>query len=332
MSENGIENLYSKESDGIQCKLCYRHCRLSEGTVGVCGVNRNKNSRLESLIYGHADAIRIDPVEKKALYHFAPGTPVFSLGTVGCNYRCPFCQNGSLSFNYPDETGNIVSNDMIIQSTVDTGCDTIAFTYNEPTVSWLWFRDLAKMAHERGLRTVMVTNGSMSSEVCHEMVDLIDAVNIDLKCGDEDNYRQLLKGDRSSVFKNISELGRNGVWIELTTLLVPEISDSEDDLHKSAEEVRDILGYSVPWHISAYRPAYRYHSPSTPPELLLNRCDMLRSMGFYYVYPGNLTVLTQTHCPECGSALITRYGNHTETSLENGMCPKCKRPVEGRFF
>lgn len=300
--------------------------------MGICGVNRNSGGRLESLVYGHASAEHIDPIEKKPLYHFAPGKQIYSIGTVGCNFHCPFCQNSTLSFKKANWQFDSVSNESMIQKVIDCGCDMIAFTYNEPTVSWLWYRDLAELAHKEGIGTVMVTNGAMSEQVRDEVILLIDAVNVDLKCGDQNCYKRDLKGDRDGVLNNISVLIKSRVWVELTTLLVPEISDSKDDLVRSAEEILELGGETVPWHLSAYYPSYKYHEPATSAELVRKRCDLLRSMGFLYVYAGNIQECAETVCVNCGNLMIRRNGYRVESYMKNGCCSQCGRVLEGRLL
>lgn len=325
-------SLYTVDGDKIICNLCFHHCHLADGKRGVCGVNQNSSGELLSLVYGHASAEHIDPIEKKPLYHFAPGKHIYSIGTVGCNFHCPFCQNHSLSFKKAKWKFGPVTNEAMIQKVLDCGCDMLAFTYNEPTVSWLWYRDLAALAQKRGVKTVMVTNGAMSEQVSHEVVQLIDAVNIDLKCGDQRCYSEHLKGEREAVLKTVSSIIEAGVWVELTTLLVPGISDSEADLLRSAEEVLELGGNAVPWHISAYYPSYHYTRPATPPELVLERCELLRKMGFLYIYPGNISAPSETICAGCGALLIRRNGYRVESYLEDGSCSHCGRALEGRLL
>lgn len=324
--------LYISEGTNIICNLCFHHCKLAEGRIGICGVNQNSSGVLTSLVYGHASAEHIDPIEKKPLFHFAPGRQIYSIGTVGCNFHCPFCQNHSLSFKKAKWTFGPVTNEAMIQKVRDCGCDMIAFTYNEPSVSWLWYRDLAELARSRGVKTVMVTNGGMSEQVRNEVALLIDGLNIDLKCGDQSCYSEKLNGDRETVLRNISELLKAGVWVELTTLLVPGISDSEDDLSRSGEDILKMGGEAVPWHISAYYPCYKYDRPATLSELVLERCEQLREMGFLYVYPGNITVPAETCCAACGTVLIRRRGYRVESYLKNGSCSHCGRALEGRLL
>lgn len=325
----GEGQFYHQQGDSVICQLCFKRCRLDPGQRGFCGVNENNHGQLHFLSYGRPVVMHCDPVEKKPLYHVRPGSSIFSLGTTGCGFRCPFCQNISLVEGAAPTEARQYSHDEIIDQAQRQGCEAIAFTYNEPSHSWLWYRDLARAAKVRGLFVAMVTNGCMSLAVCRDMVGCIDAVNIDLKSGSDAVYRQELGGQRSSAIENIGALHRAGVWVELTTLLVPGLSDSEHDLQVSADEIYGLVGGQVPWHLSAYYPAHRYTAAATPKHLVLQRCEQLRDRGFSYVYAGNITVEQDTHCPECKGVLIHRQGYQIKSMLKDGACPNCLRPMEG---
>lgn len=325
----GKERFYHQEGEYIVCHLCFRRCRLGPEKRGFCGVNENSNSQLTFLSYGRPAAMHCDPIEKKPLYHVRPGTSIFSIGTTGCGFTCPFCQNASLARGAAITEGRQYSNDEILDKVQAQDSHAIAFTYNEPCHSWLWYRDLAYAAKKRGMLTVMVTNGSMSPVVCEDMIDCIDAVNIDLKSGSNLVYREQLGGNRSDVIENIATLHSAGVWVELTTLLVSEMSDSVQDMQASANEIYDLVGGSIPWHLSAYYPAHQYRAPATPRDIVLQRCDQLRDHGFSYVYAGNIAVVQNTHCCHCQTVLISRQGYQVKNMLKDGACPLCLRPMEG---
>lgn len=326
-----MHNLFHEIEDGIVCDICFRHCFLRDGSVGFCGVNENREGSLHSKTFGNPFAIHVDPIEKKPLFHFYPGKATVSIGTLGCNFRCPFCQNSSLSFakNHPNHQQYTV--DEILVEIDEYHCPIVAFTYNEPTVSWLWYREIAARLHKNGVKTVLVTNGAMSSQVTEEVVECIDALNVDLKCGSATHYETVLKGSRAQVLENLCYLQEAGLWIELSTLLVPAISDSEEDLFQSATEIKRNLGLEVPWHLSAYHPSYDYEEPATDPTLVMDRVSLLKSLGFYYVYPGNISSSADTYCPNCHSIVIKRIGYSVSDKGRNGHCPQCGTTIRGRF-
>lgn len=327
-----MSTLFEPTEKGVICHLCFRHCTIPKNKTGFCGVNENKEGELHSRVYGKPDAIQIDPIEKKPLFHVAPNSSILSIGTMGCNFRCPFCQNASLSMQKSPNTLSPMSNQELIKLAQERHISALAFTYNEPSINWLWYRDLAELAKEHGMCTVMVTNGSMSHEAAVEMVTLIDAFNIDLKCGSNDCYSSVLHGDRESVLRNVEYFVSHSVWVELTTLLVTSLSDSESDLHHSAQEIAAIAGYSIPWHVSAYHPAHHYDKVPTTPKLVMERAELLKSEGFHFVYTGNIGGSNNTSCPKCGALLIERSRYSTMSYLDNGKCPHCSRTLEGRLL
>lgn len=323
-------SLYTPLGSSIQCNLCFRHCAISNGKIGFCGVNINSDGVLRSLVYGIPSAVQVDPIEKKPLFHFYPGSDIYSIGTVGCNFRCPFCQNAHLAFEMP-RSPRPISIEKILTAVHKSGCKSIAFTYNEPTVAWLWYRDIAAIAKAEGLSTVMVTNGCMSEEVCQEMIDRIDAVNIDLKSFDQIGYGKL-KGNLTRVLENIQRLDNANVWVELTTLIVPTISDSQTALDEMAHSISKTIGTKIPWHLSSYHCAHHFSEPPLSHEAITARCEQLREKGFSFVYEGNTTATNTTLCPHCATALIERHGYTTILHLERGTCPTCGRVLEGRFI
>ena len=326
-----MSKLYTPlDNQTLRCELCFRHCRIAEGARGFCGVNGSVNGELCSLVYGQPDAMQIDPIEKKPLYHFYPGTNILSLGTIGCNFRCPFCQNSHLSFGKlrPKES---VTNKEIIDQALRRNVPVIAFTYNEPTINWLWYRDLAKDAKATGLKTVMVTNGSMSTVVAEEMIRLIDAVNIDLKSGSSSTYRTQLQGNLETVLKSSAFLFKEGVWVELTTLIVPGISSSPKEFSELAGRIQEEIGTNLPWHLSAYHPAHTYVEPATPHSDIEPFREILARKGFCFVYEGNTGYGSDTRCPQCGDIVLSRKGYEVHKNMINGSCGSCGRSIEGRF-
>ena len=230
----------SLENGKIKCLLCRHHCILKESQVGICGINMNKNGELVNLAYGHPASINIDPIEKKPLFHFLPGTPVLSFGTVGCNFRCPFCQNWQISQNHNVNTSVYVSPQKMVDLAIEYKCDSIAYTYNEPSVFYPYARDVGILAKEKGLKNVFVTDGYESIYEIEDMKNWVDACNVDLKSFNKEYYKKVLKGDLDYVLDTIKRLKDVGIWQEITTLIVPGDNDSEEELTKIAEFIASV--------------------------------------------------------------------------------------------
>lgn len=250
---------YKRKETGneVICGLCPHLCRIQEGKRGICGVRENKKGKLYSLVYGRLDAANLDPVEKKPLYHFLPGSSAFSVATVGCNLSCPFCQNHTLSLGCRNEVlsnSQEVSAEQVIGKALSTGAGSICFTYTEPSVYFEYMRDIALESRYRGLATAMVSNGFIQPEPLEELIPLLDAANIDLKSFREETYRKVIKGSLEPVLKAIEELHGSGVWVEITTLVVPGINDSAEELKEIARFIASV-GEEIPWHVSRFHPA-----------------------------------------------------------------------------
>jgi pyruvate formate lyase activating enzyme len=321
------------EKDSITCLLCGHKCKLRAGATGVCGVNKNTGKKLECLVYAHPCAVHIDPIEKKPLYHFLPGTLSFSLGTVGCNFRCPFCQNWQISQTHEIDTSQQLSPELAVQNALRTGCESISFTYNEPTIFYPYAKDIALSAKKEGLKTIFVTNGFMSSQVVQDMQGVIDAVNIDIKSFDATYYKKVLKGDLDTVLNNAKALKKGGVWVEITTLIIPNRNDSDEELQSIAAFIANELGVDTPWHISAFFPTYKELSTQKTPLQTLSRAKQIgKTQGLSYVYCGNTGVMENTFCPTCDALVIGRdYEKGIECYLKNGVCLKCKTKIAGVF-
>ena len=322
---------YEKTSKGIKCLLCRHYCNLASGQTGICGVNKNENGELKNLVYGKVAAFNIDPIEKKPLYHFLPGSKALSIGTVGCNLKCPFCQNWQIS-----QTGNLsfseeVTPEQIVMSAVEHNCDTIAYTYNEPTVFYPFAKDTAVLAKERGIKNIFVSNGMESPEVIEDMKGLFDAFNIDLKSFNADYYRRTLKGNLEDVLDTLKLIKNSGFWLEVTTLVVPGQNDSDEELKQIAGFISSELGQDTPWHISAFYPTYKMTNlPRTSYRALQRAQKIGSSQGLKFIYKGNVSEPGTTFCPECGTELITRYGyTVSKNIITNGRCPKCNTKIEG---
>jgi pyruvate formate lyase activating enzyme len=323
---------YKKTSKGIRCLLCRHYCNLAEGQTGICGVNKNEDGKLKNIVYGKVAALNIDPIEKKPLYHFLPGTTALSIGTVGCNLQCPFCQNWQIS-----QTGDIsfseeVMPEQIVSLAVDKGCKTIAYTYNEPVIFYPFAHDIAVLAKRYGIKNVFVSNGMESPEVIDEMVGIIDGFNIDLKSFNPGFYKKTLKGDLDAVLDTLKLLREKGFWLEVTTLVVPGENDSDEELKNIASFIVKELGDYTPWHISAFYPTYKMTNKSRTSLKSLQRAYNIGvDQGLKYIYKGNVAERGITYCLECNNELIVRNGYYILKNLigTKGHCPYCNAKIEG---
>ncbi len=313
------------------CLLCSYYCSLKEGQIGLCGVNKNVGNKIESLVYGHISAFNIDPIEKKPLYHFLPASKSLSLGTVGCNFHCNFCQNHGISQNKKIDKSSYISPKQIVQIAKEKGCKSISYTYNEPTIFYPYARDIACEAKKYGIKSVFVSNGFESKEVIDDMIDVIDAINVDLKSFNEEYYKKKLGGNLQQVLDNLIHLQKNGIWCEITTLLIPTKNDSNEELESIVRWIKNSLGDKVPWHISAFHPNYKeLFLPKTSFESLKRAKIVAEQYGLKYVYIGNIGYDNITFCPNCKEALIKRdYFNVKTYEVENGFCKKCKYKIDG---
>jgi len=283
--------LYQKKENGkVRCNLCNHRCHIKEGKTGKCFVRKNIGGVLYSLVYRKLISENVDPIEKKPLFHFLPGTRSLSIATVGCNFRCFFCQNWHIS-QLPSDHGEIEGKDVppgkIVEDAVSAGCQSIAYTYTEPTIFFEYAYDTAKIAHKRGLKNIFVTNGFMTEE-CLEMIKpYLDAANIDLKSFSDRTYRNKMGGRLKPVLSNIKFMKDLGIWIEVTTLVIPGINDSDKELKNIADFLAD-LDSGIPWHISAYYPTYKSDIPPTKKEKIEKAIVIGKEAGLKYVYGGNI--------------------------------------------
>ncbi|RLE37586.1 AmmeMemoRadiSam system radical SAM enzyme [Candidatus Acetothermia bacterium] len=331
--------LYEKLGDGrVRCNLCAHRCVISPGHRGICAVRENRDGTLYSLVYGKAISLAVDPIEKKPLFHFLPGSRTYSVATVGCNFTCLNCQNYTIS-QYPREhNGQVIGEEIspaeIVTDAVERGCQTIAYTYTEPTIFFEYAYDTARLGREKGLRNVFVSNGYMTEEAVEEIVPYLDGINIDLKGISDEFYRKIAGGTLRPVLRSIERFHRAGVWVEVTTLVIPGMNDSDDDLRWIAEAIYGISP-AIPWHISRFYPAYRLRDvPPTPVATLRRAREIGKEVGLRYVYLGNVPGEGEsTYCPHCGAKLIKRIGFAVvENRLQDGHCPKCGAPIDGVFL
>ena len=325
-------------SGAVQCQACEHFCALKLGEAGKCGVRQNIDGTLYLLVYGDAVAVHVDPIEKKPLFHFMPRAQALSIGTYGCNFRCPFCQNWQISqMGASDQRGGSRRGRYLPEALVDACLQdhipVIAYTYNEPTVFFEYTYDTAKLAHEHGIKNVYVSNGYMSRAAIDMIAPYLDSINVDLKAFTEDFYREQCQGRLEPVKRNIAYMAREtDIWVEVTTLLVPGLNDSE-------EELRALAGWMVavdsgmPWHISAFRPDYEMlDRPPTPTDALLRAYEIGKEAGLRYVYVGNVmdTDRGSTYCSHCGERLIERrWYSVRELWPEPGVCARCGEAIAG---
>jgi pyruvate formate lyase activating enzyme len=329
---------WHREADGrLLCTLCPRYCRLSEGQAGFCFIRQNDGGVLRSLGYGRPTGFAVDPIEKKPLNHFLPGTPILSFGTAGCNLGCLFCQNWDISKARLD---SLQSHDVTPEEVVDLaereGCPSIAFTYNDPVIIGEFVIDVSRIARERGIRSVMVTAGYITPEARGEVFEFIDATNVDLKGFSERFYTKATLSHLAPVLETLIWLRREtDVWMEITTLLIPGWNDSDEEIRAECAWILSELGDDVPLHFTAFHPDYRMTEiERTPPATLRRARATALSMGLKYVYLGNVYDAEgqTTWCPGCGKALIARdWHNVVDNKMEAGRCPGCGAAVPGCF-
>jgi pyruvate formate lyase activating enzyme len=318
-----MSHFYKPYKEGtMMCTLCQHYCKIKEGKRGICGVNENVGDKIACLVYGYPSALHVDPIEKKPLYHFLPFSKAFSLGTVGCNFHCSFCQNWQISQTHHIDKSRYFSPSDIVALALEHRCQSIAYTYNEPTIFYPYARDIAIEARKVGLKNIFVSNGYESPEVIDDMVGIIDGANIDLKSFDSKYYQKRLGGNLDKILENLRHFVKNGIWIEVTTLIVPTQNDSDEELQKIATFIANELGLHVPWHISAFHPDYKENNlPTTSLERLQRAYEIGKDAGLYYVYRGNIGVKIETYCPTCGS-VVDRV---------HGRCKVCERKIEGVY-
>ncbi len=316
-----------KRADGRwECRLCPHHCVLREGQVGICHVRVATAGGLVAAGYGHISSSHIDPMEKKPLYHFHPGEPIFSLGGWGCNFGCAFCQNWTIS--QAAELRGVPSTAAdIVKSALGSGCRWVAYTYNEPLVGFEFVRDCSRLVREAGAGNVLVTNGFVEEAPAAELLPLTDALNVDIKSMDESFYRRQCRGRLAPVLRFCRQAVAAGCHVEITNLIIPALNDAPGQIEQLAVWIRDNLGAATPLHLSAYHPDYKSSAEATPPEILLQAHDICRR-HLAYVYLGNIRTTRgqDTICPGCGHTWVSRRGYEvTVPGLRDGVCAKCGR-------
>ncbi len=330
-----MTTLFRKENERTECLLCPHNCKIAEGKTGICGVRKSTGNSIDLLTYGVISGYALDPIEKKPLYHFYPGTNILSAGSYGCNMRCDFCQNYNISqqtlASYPSHTEpeKVIKDAQAALNNIG-----IAFTYNEPVIWFEFIRDVAMKAKKKGLRIVMVSNGYVNREPLEEIISFTDAFNIDLKAFNPDFYRKLTGAELEPVKETLKLIGKSTRHLEITTLIIPGQNDDIAEMEAEAEWIANELGKEVPLHLSRYFPMFKREDPSTPDNTLAKLFEAA-SKHLHYVYLGN----TKSHegqntkCPKCGSIVVKRSGYHVKMQNldQKGKCTSCGTRIFRHF-
>ncbi len=334
--------LYAKLEDSrVRCQLCAHRCLIAEGKRGVCQVRENRSGTLYTLVYGQLISQAVDPIEKKPLFHFHPGSTALSIATVGCNFRCVFCQNADISQMVRDSEriqGRHVPSQSVVTAAQRYDCQSIAYTYTEPTIFFEYTYDIAKLAHQEGIANIYVTNGYMTAEML-EMVTsqeeppLIDAANVDLKAFRDRFYRRQCGASLQPVLDSLIMMKKRRIWLEVTTLVIPGLNDSDEELCDIAHFIATELGVDTPWHVSRFHPTYKLTDrPATPVSTLHRAREIGLEAGLRYVDEGNIPGSggENTTCPGCGETVIRRMGYTIRSNhAHGGICEYCGAKIAG---
>jgi pyruvate formate lyase activating enzyme len=327
----------SLEDKKVKCNLCSHRCVIKDGRRGICSVRENRGGVLNTLVYGKIIARHIDPIEKKPLFHFLPGTLSYSIATVGCNFRCRFCQNADIAQMPADHKGAIMGESFtpgqVVAGAERGGCQSISYTYTEPTIFFEFAYDTAKLAHQKGIRNVFVTNGYMTAEALEMISPYLDAANVDLKAFSDKYYKDLCAAKLHHVQASLRRMKSLGIYVEVTTLIVPGLNDDKAELKELAGFIAGDLGPETPWHISRFHPTYKLTDrPSTPLKTLAMAREIGLQVGLRYVYMGNVPgdAGENTFCPGCGEMVIERWGFQVgNIRIKDGKCSQCGTIIDG---
>jgi pyruvate formate lyase activating enzyme len=328
--------LYSPLKEGkVQCYLCNHRCTISPSKRGICGVRENREGKLYTLVFGRAISLNVDPIEKKPLFHLFPGSSSFSIATVGCNFRCLQCQNHEIS-QMPVDQGQIEGSNVlppkIVSLTKEYRCQSISYTYTEPTIYFEYAYETAVLASKEGIKNIFVTNGYMTEEALKTIQPYLDAANVDLKSIREKFYKEVCGARLEPVLENLRRMRQMGIWVEITTLVIPTLNDSDQEFEEIAQFILS-LGPEVPWHISAFYPTYKMlNLPRTPASLLHRAREIGMKRGLHYVYCGNIPGEEgeDTFCPHCGRRVIERVGFRVvKNEVLRGECRHCHTKIDG---
>jgi len=328
--------LYSPLEEGkVRCYLCNHHCTISPSKRGICGVRENREGKLYTLVFGRAISLNVDPIEKKPIFHLYPGSTSFSIATVGCNFRCLQCQNHEISQMPADQgriDGSTVAPSKIVSLAKENRCQSISYTYTEPTIYFEYAYETAALASKGGIKNIFVTNGYMTEEALKTIQPYLDAANVDLKSFQEKFYKEICGSRLKPVLENLKLMKEMGIWVEITTLVIPTLNDSDKEFEEIAQFIVS-LGPEVPWHISAFYPTYKMlNLPRTPASLLHRAREIGIKAGLRYVYCGNIPGEEgeDTFCPQCGRKVIERVGFRVvKNDVVKGECLHCHTKIDG---
>ena len=330
--------LYDKLGDRkVRCNLCNHTCVIKSGRRGICGVRENRNGVLETLVFDRLIARSVDPIEKKPLFHLMPGSRSYSIAAVGCNFRCRFCQNADIAQMPNDRQGAIMGTactpEAVVADAVAQACNSIAYTYTEPTVYFEFAYETAKIAHTKGLKNVFVTNGYMSAAALEMVAPFLDAANVDLKAFSNAFYKSQCSATLEPVKETLRQMKNLNILVEVTTLIIPGLNDDAVELASLTDFIADALGPETPWHISRFHPTYRLTDrPPTPVDTLQMAYEIGQKAGLHYIYLGNLPGQggESTYCHHCRTILVERSGFSVRRNLiKKDRCPQCRSPVHG---
>jgi len=328
--------LYKKLSEKkVQCQNCAHFCVITPSERGICGVRENQDGKLFALNYGKAIAVNVDPIEKKPFFHFLPGSHSLSIATVGCNFRCDNCQNWNISQGFKklkEIPGEHLEPEKIVEMTLKNNLPSISYTYTEPTIFLEYALDIMKLARKAGLKNTFVSNGFMSKESAKLIIPYLDANNIDIKSFSDEFYQKHCGGKLQPVLDTAKLMKKSGVWLEITTLVIPTLSDSEENFQKIAKFIFDELGSETPWHVTQFSGIISWklkNLPDTPVETLKKAYRIGKKAGLKYVYTGNVPGLEHedTFCPKCKTLAIDRVGYFVQRYDKSGKCPKCNNDL-----
>ena len=328
---------HALENKDVVCDLCHHRCHISPSRHGICGVRSNRDGKLETEVYGEVIAAHVDPIEKKPLFHFLPGSQSLSVATIGCNFRCSFCQNWQISQSSKQKNADFSGRKMapaaIVESAIQQECRSISYTYTEPTVFFEYAFETARLAVDAGLSNIFVSNGYMTPEALEIIRPYLHACNVDLKSFQDQFYRDMCGARLAPVLDTIRNMREAGIWVEVTTLIVTGQNDSEEELAQITEFIANV-DPDIPWHISRFHPDYLYSETAATPLSVLQRAfEIGKASGLHYIYIGNVRGEAEaTHCPGCGRTVIDRSGFClTSNRLLEGQCPDCGKAIAGVF-
>lgn len=328
--------LYTKYNDlSVECTLCSHRCVIKPDSKGICSVRENIDGKLISRAYGNLIAQHADPIEKKPLFHYMPGSYAWSIAIPGCNFHCQWCQNWEISQlprHTKERSGIYVPPEQVVIDAMAHHCQSIAYTYTEPTIFFEYTMDVAQIAKENGIRNVYVTNGYMSKEMIDLSSPWLDAANVDIKAFSEKTYKKYMGAHLQPVLDSCKFMRSKGIWLEITTLIIPGVNDDLNEMQDLADFIHHELGENTPWHISRYFPVYQFERiHTTPVETILNIERIGKEAGLNFVYSGNLLNEVTTLCPNCGEELIIRKGNSVIKNdvAQGNNCGKCGYQVAG---